>query len=332
MLWNKGMHYNIGNSVIFRHFFALTSCLLLFLSFSVNAEPEIRTDRQDTYADTQWYVIAPSTKSIYKKQYQLITEGLTKQNFSFLTVSDIQNCQFPEKHFKIITIGILALKQVARCQLKSTIFGYFFTEYQFQALNVKLKDSLNQANLLFADQPLIHQVALAMQLKPELKNIGVLYSPGIANQIQLLEKHLPQSITLNSKLIPDGDYFLNLINLIKNSDIFIAPYDSDIFNSKNAKTILLTSYRHDKAIVGNSRGFVRAGIVASCISTPEILVRTLIQTIKKSHNVKSLRSYSSDFEITVNKEVAHSLNLKNFSADNLKQRVYNQLRKWKVEL
>jgi len=297
-----------------------------------NSKINLTNHHQSTSQDAQWYFIAPVDNLKYRKFFNIINQQFSKHKINFLTTIDIQNCTFPVKKIKLITAGISPLKQLKKCKVTVPVFAFYLTEYQYQQLNIEQSHSLSQANIFFADQPLINQVALSTQLLPEKNEIGLMYTKSLKQQVFNLEKILPKNFTLHKREIDvHKKFILKFVSLIKSSNFLIAPFDGKLYNSINAKIILMTSYRHEKPIIGNSKGFVRAGIVASCYSTPEILLKQLVDTLKKHPEIRSQKYYANDFEIILNSEVAHSFNMDIISTRNLKERVINQLNKWEQQ-
>jgi hypothetical protein len=91
----------------------------------------------------------------------------------------------------------------------------------------------------------------------------------------------------------------------------------------------LSTYRKNIPLFGGTRGFVKAGIVASCYSVPEKLVNELTQLINSNLKFEGVRQYPKHFEIEQNIAVSHSLNLITSDKKNLKKYIEETLLLWR---
>jgi putative ABC transport system substrate-binding protein len=68
---------------------------------------------------------------------------------------------------------------------------------------------------------------------------------------------------------------------LHHSDVLLALPDSNIYNSKTVKNILLTSYRYRKPVIGFSKNFVDAGALAAIYSDTEMIAMTASKLIEQ---------------------------------------------------
>jgi len=171
---------------------------------------------------------------------------------------------------------------------------------------------LPQHHFLVLDQPPARQVNLIKLIKPNSKELAIFYtqkSALIAEQFKLREKLT--ALTIRTYKTEPSSLGYQLDEISKNSDVILAIADTDIFNISTLPQILLTSYRHQTPVIGFSRGFVKAGALASVVSDIPQLVKQLAELISEHENdhFKPYNSiiYPKYFNVISNRNVARSL-------------------------
>lgn len=171
--------------------------------------------------------------------------------------------------------------------------------------------SAKNMTALYRDQPLSRQLRLAKLLLPDLKRAAVLRSAG---ESILINRELQRELNVTVSEVTVGSHpdWLKLLSLsLRDNDVLLGVDDPAIYNSETLRSILLTSYRHGKGLVGPSRAFVNAGSLASCYtSTDQYLqqVVDMVSTIVRQHRLPDPQ-FPKNFRVTVNQQVATSLNI-----------------------
>jgi putative ABC transport system substrate-binding protein len=101
-------------------------------------------------------------------------------------------------------------------------------------------------------------------------------------------------------------------NLLPRVDLLLALPDSKIYKRDNIKSILVTSYRHQRPVIAFSKAFVNAGALAAIYSTPDQIARQasdLLNTLPAGISQLPPAQAPSLFAISINSAVAQSLNL-----------------------
>jgi putative ABC transport system substrate-binding protein len=166
---------------------------------------------------------------------------------------------------------------------------------------------------IFLDQPLGRQVALIAAALPGLHRVGVLYSnPPTMELAQLRQKMMARHMDLHTQVV-SSDHPLSaaLSELLESSEILLALADSNVYNSSTIRNILLAAYRNAVPMVGISTGYVRAGALCAVYSTPTQIAAqaaAMIRQFRETH-VLPAAQYPRDFEVSVNEQVARSLEL-----------------------
>ena len=122
-------------------------------------------------------------------------------------------------------------------------------------------------SLLWSDAPVDRQLRLTRIILPEAQRIGVLYD----NHSEFMLKELRKA-ALGLTLEVVAERWANthdshpLQTLLKNCDVLLGLDDPDLYNSKTAKNLLLSSYSRQLALIGPNAAFVKAGSLASTYS------------------------------------------------------------------
>lgn len=190
-----------------------------------------------------------------------------------------------------------------------------------------LTSSLTQHNLtrvhdsaLIWGPPLLQQVRLARRVMPLAKRVGVIARQGLDREAQLSQaRHLEtlaagmrsEGITLVPLLLTPPISARALAEASEQVDIFVATNDETLFNRDTAKLILLTAYRHQKALIGPSPAFVSAGAVATMAVPKLALIADLIARVERWQKTGRLGEPLTvdQFQPLLNPQVARSLGL-----------------------
>jgi len=190
-----------------------------------------------------------------------------------------------------------------------------------------LISSLTQHNLTRAHDsaliwgpPLLQQVRLARRVMPLAKRVGVIARQGLDREAQLSQaRHLEtlaadvrsEGITLVPLLLTPPISARALAEASEQVDIFVATNDEVLFNRDTAKLILLTAYRHQKALIGPSPAFVSAGAVATMAVPKSALIAELIARVEHWQKTGRLGEPKTveQFQPLLNPQVARSLGL-----------------------
>ncbi len=177
---------------------------------------------------------------------------------------------------------------------------------------------------VFLDQPVQRQVELLLASLPAVKQVGVLYAapqPELPNLRRLLTDkgiHLHDQIVDKTQSLNDA-----LENILDVSEVLFVLADSEVYNAGTIRNILLTAYRKQVPLVGISRAYVKAGALCAIYSTPEQIARQtagLIERYAESGKLPAAQ-YPSEFEVSVNTQVARSLEIHMKDAGQLRDEI-----------
>ncbi|WJD68612.1 ABC transporter substrate-binding protein [Pseudomonas asiatica] len=164
--------------------------------------------------------------------------------------------------------------------------------------------------LLWSDPPLGRQLRLARYLLPQAQRIGVLYGEHSSFLLEEL-RHAARALDLEiiAQDWPDPRDSRPLQHLLANSDVLLGLDDADLFNSKTAKNLLLSSYGRQMALIGPNAGFVRAGALASTFSDQDDWLAVLDQLLDQPPARWPRSLYPVRFGVSGNQQVARALGL-----------------------
>ena len=176
------------------------------------------------------------------------------------------------------------------------------------------KDRNSNDAILYMTQTYCRQVHFIRQLNRQWKIISILNSmekPIDSSQIQQCADEHDIKIYIVSTTDKD-----NLTDKIKHalhhSDVLLALPDSNIYNSKTVKNILLTSYRYRKPVIAFSKNFVNAGALAAIYSDTENIAMSASKLIEQYlYTTTSIEpiNHPDAFDISINRQVFRALDI-----------------------
>ncbi|WP_087499925.1 ABC transporter substrate-binding protein [Pseudomonas sp. SID14000] len=164
--------------------------------------------------------------------------------------------------------------------------------------------------LLWSDPQLGRQLRLAHYLLPQAQRIGVLYAEHSSFLLEELRNAArPLGLEIVAQDWPDPRDSRPLQHLLANSDVLLGLDDPDLYNSKTAKNLLLSSYGRQMALIGPNAGFVRAGALASTFSDQDDWLAVLDQLLDQPPARWPRSLYPTRFGVSGNQQVARALGL-----------------------
>jgi ABC-type uncharacterized transport system substrate-binding protein len=181
------------------------------------------------------------------------------------------------------------------------------------------------SSAIYLDQPIERQLSLLVYALPKVRHVGILYSvtpPGIAN---LRHAAAEKNLQLHEIMVGQGERSLTdaLDEVLGESDVLLVLPDQNVYNSGTIRNILLASYRKQVPLIGISPSYVKAGALCAIYSTPIQIATQAAEVIKRFSDSGKLPSsqYPKEFEVSVNMQVARSLDLHIKDADQLRDEI-----------
>ena len=179
-----------------------------------------------------------------------------------------------------------------------------------------------QLTLLWSDPSPQRQMHLARLLLPAAKRVGLLFA---AESDALLEEYrraaTEQGFELVTRRWTDTRDSRPLLYLLSNSDLLLGIDNVELFNSHTVKNLLLTSYSHQRPVIGPTASFVQAGSLASVYSDRSDWLNSIDELLDKPPAQWPKSSYPRYFKVTSNPQVARSLAIELPSNESLAQKL-----------
>lgn len=177
---------------------------------------------------------------------------------------------------------------------------------------------------IYIEPPVSRQLKLANLLIPGSKKIGLLVSDeqdkaNVLNQLSNVEKDMLKVVS-----IAEYDNINQaLFHVLKGTRLLLGHYNSEIYNAKNIKNILITSYRQRKVLIGPSRAYLKAGSFSTTFSDLSHIANRIIEVIEhhKTSDQWLKAGYNPHYRILFNAQVARSLNIRLLKEDYLRQQM-----------
>lgn len=210
-----------------------------------------------------------------------------------------------------IAVGMKAAIQLAAKDIPT--LNVFIPKTGYERLQRESAPRGAPRSAIYLDQPMERQVALLSAALPGTKHVGVLYTAAPA-ELQSLRRLLnDRNIRLHERGV-DQSHPINdaLEEVLGESEVLFVLPDSDIYNASTIRNILLTSYRKQIPLVGISQAYVKAGALCAVYSTPEQIATQAHSMIERYAGSGKLPAaqHPSEFEVSVNIQVARSLDLR----------------------
>jgi ABC-type uncharacterized transport system substrate-binding protein len=122
---------------------------------------------------------------------------------------------------------------------------------------------------------------------------------------------------------PDRDLVDALDSVLEESEVLLVLPDTDVYNAGTIRNILLTSYRKQIPLIGLSQAYVKAGALCAIYSTPAQIAAQAAEAVRQFSVSAKLppSQYPREFEVSVNLQVARSLDLPVKDADRLREEI-----------
>jgi putative tryptophan/tyrosine transport system substrate-binding protein len=270
-------------------------------------------------------VLAFSCLSSVQAEPLRVTVVLSEERGVYQEFSELLRFKMPVARFALNTVNVdqplvpadlyIAVGMKAAAELASRdipVLNVLVPKAGYDKLPRVPSQRPNLYSAVFLDQPMERQVALLLAALPSTRNVGVLYAarpPELQNLRRLLAD---KNMHLHDRLV-DEKQSLNvaLEGILNESEVLFVLADAEIYNAVTIRNILLTAYRKQVPLLGISHAYVKAGALCAVFSTPEqVAVQTaaILQRYAESGRLPAVQ-YPSEFEVSVNMQVARSLNL-----------------------
>lgn len=215
----------------------------------------------------------------------------------------------------IIAVGVQALYQASKLDNRLPVLGVLVSQPAFDKLQQDSKRNTRNFSAIVLDQPIPRQIALIKALMPSATHIGILLGPLSRPLGSVLQQAASQQgFGLLQENIRDPDDLVPMLkHVLSSSPVLLAVPDPIVYNRETVQTILLTSYRYQKPVIGFSQAYVRAGALAAVFSTPGQVAKQAAEVVRqfagKPQGGLPPPLIPKYFSVETNRQVARSLGI-----------------------
>lgn len=242
-----------------------------------------------------------------------IVDGVKKRLPSAQVVTDFTVALPKRTNAIYIAVGPSALRSLLSKDLDDVIVSIFTSSQAYRAiLESAPKARLNAVTAIYAEPSPFSQLQLISMLYKRRVRVAVLVSDKTSYLLPVLRQAAAQAnVDLAVEQLAGDDGLNRVLNRVAHVPVLLAIPDSTIYSTDNIRTILMTTYRHNQAVVGFSAALVAAGAMASTVSSIEdVLVQTeeLLFAFAASGRLPEPQ-FPKYFDVVINDHVARSGNV-----------------------
>jgi putative tryptophan/tyrosine transport system substrate-binding protein len=216
----------------------------------------------------------------------------------------------------IVTLGLKAAQLTDPIEDNIPVIHSYLTEFQLENHG---RSKTHYSILL--DQPIERYFHFITQLLA-IKKVGLIKTENSKfsqKKIKQLEKST--ALQISQYIFNPGDNPVTIVrNILKKDDVLLSLPEPSVYNQQTLKGTLLSSYRLNKPVISYSPAHVKSGALAAIYTSPiqigEQVASLLNKLLAGKLTNKEHINFAQDFEISINRQVAHSLKIKlPFAAD-----------------
>lgn len=227
----------------------------------------------------------------------------------------------------LVAVGARAAAQLAAAPGSAPLLVTLMPREAFERLAAggRREGGSRPMSAVHLDQPVERQLELVRLALPEAKRIGVLLGPASKSRYNALAAAaMERKLRLDAQQVAqESDLAPALLKLLPEIDLLLALPDATVFNAGTIQMILLSTYRHQRPLIGFSASYTRAGAILSLFSTPRQIGAQAADMLRSALASGRLPppQYPREFQVAANPHVAHSLGLRLDSEQTLLQRL-----------
>ena len=203
-----------------------------------------------------------------------------------------------------ISLDSRALTQMIQSNINKPIFSLFTTRNQYEEI-IGTRDR-KDITAIYAEVSIQDQLAAIEKILGQDNIIALLYSSSTQYLINEIRGRAERLLLTEMK---EHESISDALRKIRTAKVLLAFPSREIYNKKNIKNILITTYRRNQSVFGYSRSFVKAGAIAAAFTTDSLVVKQYLEWAQQSKPTNHLPepSYPKYYHIAVNEQVARSL-------------------------
>lgn len=269
------------------------------------------------YTGVTIVINAPTPVNLEFVEYfknELVSTKNTNLRVNVVVLKETEKLVVAENSELVIALGVTVLEAASKLKHTTPVLGVFTSLPVFNEILVKSRRDLGNFSAIVLDQPYWRQLSLVRAILPDAKKVGILLGSASSQYTDDIKEEGEERAfsIMEENVYQETDLMPKLKKLLGTTDALLAIPDGLIYNRETAQSILFTSYQYQKPVFGYSQSYVRAGALASMYSSSKQFARQAAEIAVKSQLKPSLLlppQMPKYFSITLNYQVAHSLNI-----------------------
>ncbi len=217
----------------------------------------------------------------------------------------------------VVAVGTRAALALGRHPPRVPVLHALIPAPTFERLlrEERLACAPRRCGAVYVNQPLERMIRVARAAFPDMRRLGVVLGPTSRGQLRALVRVAGRHgfVIETAQVEAPGDLQAALDGVLAKSEALFALPDPLVYNSRTAKSILLTTYRHKVPMIAYSKSYLKAGATLAVYSTPAQLARQAAAMIRRYLRSRprrlTERAWPLYYSIRINQYVARSLGL-----------------------
>jgi ABC-type uncharacterized transport system substrate-binding protein len=165
-----------------------------------------------------------------------------------------------------VTIGPVALRNVVSRKCDCVVIAAFTSSQVWRSVTSELPSTrLMAMTAIYAEPAPADQLRLISLLYKRPVRVAAI----VSHETGFLKPVLDSAATVEVEDYSDGDDINFALNRVGQAQVLLAMPDRTVYSAENFRNILLSTYRHNQAVIGFSADMVRAGALATTYSNIE---------------------------------------------------------------
>lgn len=211
-----------------------------------------------------------------------------------------------------LAVGPEALRHLVASATSGPIISTFTSFKVFHSIVDRYPARAGLITAIYADPAPAQQAQLINLIYGKPIKIGVILSADNPHIEDVLRRSLsPRLVDVVFDTLAPGEDISRVLTRLADVQAILATPDSAVYNAETIRTILVSTYRRNQAVIGFSAAIVKAGALASTFSDIEDTVAQVddIVTDFEANARLPEPQFPRFYDALVNEDVARSLNI-----------------------
>lgn len=242
----------------------------------------------------------------------LIVDGMRMKFPGASVSSQINKKRISGKISIYIAVGPDAFRYLASSGTPGPVISTFTSQKVYSSILSKAPSRAGATSALFADPSPVQQFQLISLIYSKPIKVGVIISNDNEQIEDVLRRSVsPRQAEVTYERMAAGEDINRVLTRLADVQAILAMPDSSVFNAETIRTVLVSSYRRNQALIGFSAAVVKAGALATTYTTVEDSITQLDEMLTSYETSGHLPEpqFPKYFDVAINTDVARSLNI-----------------------